>query len=73
VVTLICGVDRRLCMVSSHGLEVDALDGAAKGEGETEEEADMTGGRAAGIFDRATEFDVVLWEKIVINKNRGIR
>jgi hypothetical protein len=62
-----------VCAVSSRGCEVDALDGAANGEGETDEEADATGGSGAGIFDRVTEFDVVLWEKIVINENRGIR
>jgi hypothetical protein len=50
-----------VCTVSSRGLEVNALDGAAKGEGETDEEADATGGNGAGSV-------VVFCEKSVINK-----
>ena len=40
-----------VCAVSSRGLDVDALDGAAKGDGETDDDADATWawGRGAGI------------------------
>jgi hypothetical protein len=64
VVTLIRGVDRRCCMLTSSGLKFNALDGAAKGEGETDEEA---GGSGAGCVVVFCE------EKRYQQKNRGIR
>jgi hypothetical protein len=50
-----------VCTVSSRRLDVDALDGAVKGEGETDEEADANGGSGAGSV-------VAFCEKSVINE-----
>jgi hypothetical protein len=51
-------------MLTSSGLKFNALDGAAKGEGETDEEA---GGSGAGCVVVFCE------EKRYQQKNRGIR
>ena len=57
-----------VCAVSSRCLDVDSLDGTAKGDGETDDDANATCGRGAGIM-----VVVVFVRKALSTKNRGIR
>ena len=59
-----------VCAVSSRGFDVDSLDGTAKGDGETDDDADAMWacGRGAGIV-----VVVVFVRKALSTKNRGIR
>ena len=57
-----------ICAVSSQCLDVDSLDGTAEGDGETDDDANATCGRGAGIM-----VVVVFARKALSMKNRGIR
>jgi hypothetical protein len=57
----------------SRGLEVDALDGAAKGEGETDEEADAMWGRGAVSFVSVGVLDALLRRKALSTSFSGNR
>ena len=59
-----------VCTVSSRGFDVDSLDGTAKGDGETDDDADATWAcyRGAGIL-----VVVVFVRKALSTKNHGIR
>ena len=66
--TLVRGVDRRYMRGFFAMLRLDSLDGTAEGDGETDDDANATCGRGAGIM-----VVVVFVRKALSTKNRGIR
>jgi hypothetical protein len=66
VVTLFTVLVVAVCTASLRGLEVDALDRTAKGEGETDEEASATGGSGQEVRLSSVS-------KALSARNRGIR